>query len=66
MHKRTNIELDVDLIKKAMELTNLTTIKDVVHHSLQEVIKSNTRKKMLSLRGKVKWQGDLDEMRSIE
>lgn len=64
MHKRTNIELDVDLIKKAMELTNLSTIKDVVHHSLREVIKSSTRKKMLSFKGKVDWDGDLDQMRA--
>lgn len=65
MHKRTNIELDVDLIKKAMELTKLSTIKDVVHHSLEEIIKVNTRKKMLTLKGNVKWVGDLDEMRSF-
>ena len=46
MHKRTNIELDVDLIAKAKELTNLNTIKDVVHHSLKEVIMMNKRRKI--------------------
>ncbi|MDN5210952.1 type II toxin-antitoxin system VapB family antitoxin [Fulvivirgaceae bacterium BMA12] len=65
MHKRTNIEIDVDLLKKAMELTNLNTIKDVVHYSLTEIIKMNKRKRILKFKGKVKWQGDLDEMRSI-
>lgn len=65
MHKRTNIELDVDLVKKAMELTHISTIKDVVHHSLNEVIKMNKRKAMLKLKGKVNWEGNLDDMRSI-
>lgn len=65
MHKRTNIELDIDLIAKAMELTNLSTIKDVVHYSLKEVIRMGNRKKLLKFRGKVDWEGDLDQMRTI-
>ena len=44
MYKRTNIELDIDLVKKAMEFTNQSTIKDVVHYSLKEVIKMNKPK----------------------
>jgi len=65
MHKRTNIEIDIDLIKEAMQLTELRTIKDVVHHSLRELIKLEKRKKLLKLKGKVIWEGDLDQMRSI-
>jgi len=65
MYKRTNIELDTDLVKEAMRLTKLSTIKDVVHHSLEEVIKSLKRRKMLEFKGKVEWEGDLDEMRSL-
>ena len=65
MHKRTNIELDTDLIKEAMKITKLKTIKDVVHHSLEEIIKTGKRKKLLTLKGKVDWEGDLDLMRSI-
>ena len=65
MHKRTNIELDVDLINEAMELTKMKTIKEVVHHSLREMIRLEKRKRMLGLKGKVNWDGNLDEMRSI-
>lgn len=65
MHKRTNIELDVELVKRAMELTHHKTIKDVVHYSLNEVIKMNKRKELLKFKGKVEWEGDLNEMRSI-
>jgi len=66
MYKRTNIKLDVELLKAAMEITQLVTIKDVVHYSLMELIKSGKRKAILDLKGKVKWEGNLDEMRSHE
>ncbi len=65
MHKRTNIELDIDLIKEAMKLTKLKTMKDIVNYSLEEFIKSSKRKKLLKFKGKVNWEGDLDQMRSI-
>ncbi|MEM7552468.1 MAG: type II toxin-antitoxin system VapB family antitoxin [Bacteroidota bacterium] len=65
MQKRTNIELDVELLKEAMELSKLPTIKEVVHESLREMIKRQKSKKLLKLRGKVNWEGELDEMRSL-
>jgi len=64
MLKRTNIELDVDLINAALKATNCKTIKDVVHYSLLEVIKMAKRKNMLKFKGKVEWEGDLDQIRS--
>ncbi len=48
-----------------MELTQNKSIKDVVHYALNEVIKKNSRKEILKFNGKVKWEGDLNEMRSI-
>lgn len=65
MYKRTNIELDIDLIREAMDLTKLKTMKDVVHNSLKEFIRMNKRKKLLKFKGKVNWEGDLDQMRSL-
>lgn len=49
-----------------MEITQLVTIKDVVHYSLLEAVKSGKRKATLDLKGKVKWEGNLVEMRSHE
>ena len=65
MQKRTNIELDIDLVQEAMKITHLKTIKDVVHHSLEETIKMGKKKKLLKLKGKVVWEGDLNQMRSL-
>jgi len=64
MYKRTNIELDIDLLNQAMELTKISTIKDVVNYSLNEVIKLNKRKGLLKHKGKIDWEGNLDQMRS--
>lgn len=66
MYKRTNIELDVDLVRKAMEVSNINTIKEVVNHSLRELINLNKRKNLLNLKGAIKWEGNLNEMRSNE
>lgn len=65
MYKRTNIELDSELVKEAMDLTQLNSIKDVVNYSLREIIRIKKRKDLLKFRGKVSWEGDLNEMRSI-
>jgi Arc/MetJ family transcription regulator len=65
MIKRTNIELDYDLVDQALKLTDKRTIKEVVNYALEEVIRMNLRKRMLDLKGKVRWEGDLDMMRSI-
>lgn len=64
MYKRTNIVLDINLVAKAMEVAHLNTIKDVVHHSLMELIRVNKRKELLNLKGKIKWEGNLNIMRT--
>jgi Arc/MetJ family transcription regulator len=63
---RTNIDIDDDLLKKAIKLTGLKSKKEMVNHALGEVIKLEQRKQLRSLRGKVKWEGNLDEMRTYD
>jgi len=60
---RTNIEIDDNLIKKAQRLSKVKSKKDVVNLALEELVNSLKRKEMLSLRGKVKWEGNLNAMR---
>ncbi len=63
---RTNIEIDDDLMSKAMQLSLLKTKKQVVEAALAEFIKATSRRKLISLRGKITWEGDLNEMRTQE
>ncbi len=63
MEKRTNIVLDEDLVKAGLKATGLKTRKDLVNYALQDLLCREAQKKILDLRGKVNWEGDLSEMR---
>ncbi len=62
MH-RTNIELDERLVKEGMRLFKKKTKKELVNFALREIIRREKAKGILALEGKVKWEGDLREMR---
>ena len=62
---RTNVELDDVLVKKAMEITKITTKKALLNKALEELIKSNERRKMMKFMDSGVWKGDLKEMRSM-
>ena len=61
---RTNIVIDDKLIREAMKATGLTTKKAVVEAGLHLLIKVKAQIGIRRLRGKVAWEGNLDEMRS--
>ncbi len=63
---RTNIDIDDDLLKEAINLTGSKSKKEMVNRALEEIIKVEKIKKLRSLRGKVKWEGNLDEMRTYD
>ncbi len=61
---RTNIDIDEDLIRSAMEVTGLRTKRETVREALQTLIRQRSaHQALLALRGKVEWEGDLDQMR---
>ncbi len=62
MH-RTNVELDEKLVKEAMKLTGIETKKQLINYALSELVRKIKRKGILELEGKVKWEGNLDDMR---
>ncbi len=60
---RTNIDLDDELVSRGLLISGLRTKKDLVNLALREFIRKNDQKKILELRGKIHWQGDLELMR---
>jgi len=62
---RTNIEVDDKLMSSAMAITSIKTKKGVVEYALKELIDLHKRRSILGLKGKVRWTGDIDEMRKI-
>ncbi|MCU0402543.1 MAG: type II toxin-antitoxin system VapB family antitoxin [Algoriphagus sp.] len=60
---RTNIDIDEGLIQEAMKLTGITTKKAAVEEALKRMVSLKKQEKLKELRGKLKWEGNLDEMR---
>jgi Arc/MetJ family transcription regulator len=60
---RTNIDLDANLINQALQLSNAKTKKEVVTLALDSFVKHLQRQQLLTLRGKVDWEGDIEAMR---
>jgi len=60
---RTNIELEDKLVKEGMKVFKCKTKKELVHLALEELLKKEKRKEILKLRGKVKWDWNLEIMR---
>jgi Arc/MetJ family transcription regulator len=60
---RTNIDLDEGLVARGLIISGLRTKKELVNMALREFIRKNDQKKILELRGKIQWQGDLELMR---
>ncbi|MEX0915469.1 MAG: type II toxin-antitoxin system VapB family antitoxin [Wenzhouxiangellaceae bacterium] len=62
---RTNIDIDDRLMKEALKATGLTTKKDAVELGLKTLVKLHKQAEIRQFRGKLKWEGDLDEMRRV-
>lgn len=63
MCMRTNIEIDKDLMDEARSLAGTKTMRDTVDLALRQLVDRHKRMGVLELAGKVKWEGDLTEMR---
>jgi Arc/MetJ family transcription regulator len=60
---RTNIVIDDDLMADALKATGLRTKKEAVEEGLKLLVKRNKQQSIRRLRGKLHWEGDLEEMR---
>lgn len=61
---RTNIDIDDELLAAAQRVVGTDTKRATVHYALEELVRRRSRRQILDLRGKVEWQGDLDESRA--
>lgn len=64
MCMRTNVVLDDKLVKEAMKLTGKRTKRELIDYALHELVRRHRRLALLDLRGKLKWEGDLDAMKA--
>jgi Arc/MetJ family transcription regulator len=61
---RTNIEIDDELVERAIRIYRLRSKREAVDLALRKLVgEPMTREEMLAMEG-MGWTGDLDEMRS--
>lgn len=61
---RTNIVIDDQLMDTALELSGLKTKKEAVEEGLKVLIQLKRQERVRAFRGKLKWEGDLNQMRT--
>lgn len=60
---RTNIEIDDGLMREAMRVSGKRTKRATVEAGLRLLVRTRAQAKVRRLRGKVRWEGDLETSR---
>ena len=60
---RTTLNVDDEAMTSAMKLSPGRTKTDVINEALREYARRRRVRGLLKFRGKVRWEGNLDELR---
>lgn len=60
---RTNVEIDEKLLSRALRASGYRTKRAAIEAGLRLLVQFHSQKKLRALKGKITWEGDLDEMR---
>lgn len=63
---RTNIVIDDTLMSDALKATGLKTKREAVELGLKTLIQLKKQAAIKGFRGKLAWEGSLDEMRAAQ
>ena len=61
---RTNIEIDDKLLAEAIIATGAKTKREAVELGLAALVKLKRQERIRQYRGKLNWEGDLEQMRT--
>lgn len=61
---RTNIVIDDKLMNDTLKATGLKTKREAVELGLRTLLKLRKQEEIRRLRGQLRWDGDLDAMRT--
>ncbi|MDP3440314.1 MAG: type II toxin-antitoxin system VapB family antitoxin [Azonexus sp.] len=61
---RTNIVIDDDLMREALQATGLKTKREAVEQGLKVLVRFAQQDEIRKFRGRLSWQGDLEAMRN--
>ena len=60
---RINVIIDDTLMEQALKSGGYRTKKSAIEDGLRLLVQINSQKELRTLRGKIHWEGDLEEMR---
>jgi Arc/MetJ family transcription regulator len=60
---RTNIDIDKKLMEEAINYGGFSTKKEAVHEALKLLIQRQKQRSIRGFRGKLKWEGNLEQSR---
>jgi Arc/MetJ family transcription regulator len=60
---RTNIEIDDKLMKKVMRDREYPSKRAAVEAGLRSLLRLKAQTEVLKMRGRIKWEGDLEQSR---
>ena len=60
---RTNIDIDDELLTRAMEAAGTTTKKATVEEALRQLVENHRGRQAIANLAGLGWDGDLDQMR---
>lgn len=61
---RTNIVIDDKLMREAVRASGSSTKREAVERGLRMLVRVNKQAEIRKFRGKLRWDGDLDAMRT--
>ncbi|HEB11214.1 MAG TPA: type II toxin-antitoxin system VapB family antitoxin [Spirochaetales bacterium] len=61
---RTNVVIENELMERALSIGGYKTKKAAIAAGLKLLVQFKSQEKLRSLRGKVRWEGDLERMRT--
>jgi len=65
MDRRTNVVLDEVLVEDGLEITGLKSRRALIDYALRELLRRESQRKILELKGKIYWEGDLSSIHQV-
>jgi len=60
---RTNVVIDDALMSRALRSSGCRTKRDAIESGLKLLVQVNSQKRLRTLKGKIVWDGNLEDMR---
>ena len=64
--RKANVVLDKELVQKCLQETGIQTFRALIDHALRELLRHERQKKVLELKGNIRWEENLKNKRAVK